>query len=212
VKDLTPSEILDRVREVVDRAHVNDAKDGVIELCEDGRGNKCPPIRVSSRGKFWALRVRHTDQIQLLAGSREDPEKSFRKVPDYILFAEPRTRKRKGGDGSDVWVLVCELKSSDAGVAGGAKRQVQLGKFLAEYLVRLGMFAAGRVKVRSRDESPRVDICGLIVSPSYPSQLRARSATRADENAASDEPDGPSDMLIYKSSSNEDLCIEDFFC
>jgi hypothetical protein len=162
--------------------------------------------RVSYNGSFWALQVRGNDHLRLLAGSREDGAKSFCKLPDYILFAEPKARRRKSGRGLDLLVLVCELKSSAAGVAGGARRQVRLGKFLAEYLVRLGMFAAGRVR-----EELELDICGLVVSPSYPSQVRGRSATRADEDTANGDLDVPSDMLIYKSSSDDELCIGDFF-
>ena len=200
---LTPSELLAKVREVVERERV---KDRMVELSEDGTGYKCAPVKVSHRGSFWALQVRSNDHLRLLFGSREDSEKSFCKLPDYLVFAEPRARKRKGGRGPDLLVLVCELKSSAAGVAGGARRQVRLGKFLAEYLVRLGMFAAGCVK-----EEPLVDICGLVVSPSYPSQVRARSATRADEDAARGDLDVPSDMLVYTSSGDEELFVEDFF-
>ena len=58
---LTPSEILGKVREVLDRDHV---KDGMFELWEEGKGNKCPPIKVSHRGKFWALRVRDLRVLQ----------------------------------------------------------------------------------------------------------------------------------------------------
>ncbi len=200
--DLTASELLARVREVVERARVEDAP---VTLTEDGKGNKCPPIEVSCRRGPWALRLRDDDHLRLLAGDRKDPERSYRKLPDYLLFAEPRARK-KGARGPDLLVLVCELKSSEGGVEGGAKRQVRLGKFLAEYLVRLAMFAAGRVK-----ETPIIEVCGLVASPSYPRQVRARSATRADVNDASGDLDGQSDMVIYEISGDEALRLEDFF-
>jgi hypothetical protein len=197
VIDLSPAELLAAVREVVDPARV---ADGAVVLTEDGRGNKCPPIRVSYRGDHWALRVRDNDHLKLLAGASGSAERSFCKLPDYLIFAEPRSRKRRRS-AADLFVVVCELKSSEGGVAAGARRQVQLGKFLAHYLIKLGLFARAKA-----DQEPALDIVGVVLSPH--ATKRATMAGEPDEGHALDEQSG---MWVYPRPSDDDLRIEELF-
>lgn len=198
---LTAGELLAKLREIVDRERI---LEGEVTLLEDGMGNKCPPISVSCRGAFWALRVRHNDHLKMLAGSKLDHDRSFCKLPDYLIFAEPRSKKKRSSShGPDLFILVCELKSSSTGAARGAMRQVQLGKFLAEHLVRLAMFAAGKIK-----EHPDLAIAGVIAAPS---QLRARGVTRADEDVEQGTLDKASDMIVHRLSSDDDLDVEALF-
>jgi hypothetical protein len=200
VTDLTPTELLTAVREVV---HPDRVRDGAVVLEEDGRGNKCPPIRVSYHGEHWALRVQHNDHLKLLAGASESPDRSFCKLPDYLIFAEPRRsrKRRKGGSDADLLVVVCELKSSEGGVAAGARRQVQLGKFLAQYLLKLGLFARTRP-----DHEPTLDIVGVVLSP-YPAK-QTTLTREPDEGRALDTPGG---MWVYPRPSDDDLRIEELF-
>ncbi len=176
-----------------------------MELTEEGKGNKCTPIPVSYRGSFWALRLTDDDCHRVLCGSKQDPSKSLRKLPDYLIFAEPCGKRRKADRGPALQALVCELKSSETG-ATSARRQVQLGKFLVEYLVRIASFADGSVKTLHD-----IDIRGLIASPSYPPQIRAKGATRADQPDDGWELDAESDMSIYRIGCDEVVRLEDFF-
>jgi hypothetical protein len=197
VTDFTPAELLLALREVVKRERV---VEGSIVLTEDGKRNTCPPINVSYRGEHWALRVSDNDHLKLLAGAPQDIAKSFCKLPDYLIFAEPTGRKRQK-NGPDLFVVVCELKSSEGGVAAGAKRQVQLGKFLAKYLIELGLFAIGKA-----DQKPDVEIVGVILSP-----LRTKRGTTPDEQDEGRYLDNASSMWMYPRSSDDDLRVEELF-
>ena len=181
--------LLDGLRAIVDPSRI---KEDPLELAESGKGNKCGPIPVLSpyRGNFWALRLTDEDYSRVLAGLKQDEARSFRKLPDYLIFAEPNERRRKR-DRTNLHIFICELKSSDAGAASG-KRQVQLGKFFAEYLVRVASFANGDVKT-----ARELDIRGVIASPTYLPQLRTKGTTRADEDDGAAIFDSDSDMWIH---------------
>ena len=157
--------MLDDIARVVDASKLVHPP---LVLTESAAGNKCTPVPVSFRGRFWAIRLSSDDGMKMLAGSKADPSQSFRRLPDYLIFAEPRVPRgmRKTRYAPDLHVLVCELKSSQTGAASGI-RQVQLGRFAVEYLVRLGSFAQGAIK-----SLPTIDIRGVIVSP--PSVSRSR--------------------------------------
>ncbi len=196
------SGLLEGLRTIVDPTRIRDAP---IELTEEGKGNKCAPIPVAYLGNVWALRLTDDDCHRVLYGSKQDESKSFRKLPDYLIFAEPHGKRRKSERGSALNALVCELKSSDTGAAR-AMRQVQLGKFLVEYLVRVASFATGSVKVLHD-----IDIRGLIASPSYPPQIRTKGATRADQPDDGWELDAASDMWIYRIGCDDDIRLEELF-
>ena len=159
---------------------------------------------MSYRGSFWALRLMDEDYSRVLAGSKQGEARSFRKLPDYLIFAEPNEKRRKKGR-TTLHVIVCELKSSDLGAASG-KRQVQLGKLFAEYLVRIASFVNGDLKTQHD-----LDIRGVIASPTYLPQLRSKGTTRADEDDDAAFFDGDSDMWIHQVASDEDLRLEDLF-
>jgi len=195
------SGLLDALRTIVDPSRIREEP---IALTESGKGNKCGPIQVCYRGSFWALRLTDEDYSRVLAGSKQDEARSFRKLPDYLIFAEPSEKRRKR-DRTALHVIVCELKSSDVGAAN-ARRQVQLGRFFAEYLVRVASFANGDVKVEHM-----LDIRGVIASPAYPAQLRARGTTRVDSEDDGATFDGESDIWIHRVAADEGLRLEEFF-
>jgi len=183
---------------VVDRARVADSDE--IRLGETNPKSICKPVLVEYRGSFWALRVESDDHLKLLAGST-DKLTSFRRLPDWLVFCEPLNRK--GRRPHDLWAIVCELKSGGTRVPD-AKRQVQLGKFLVEYLVHLATFALGNVKAM-----PSIDVWGLLVYPGAPMQRWAVSAKGPPDESV--EHDGASDMLLYRASDKDAIRVEDLF-
>ncbi len=194
------TDLLDGLRRVVVPERV--AAGDEIRLGETNPHSICKPVLVEYRGSFWALRVESNDHLKLLAGSTDDAKVTgFNRLPDWLVFCEPP--KRKGRRSHDLWAIVCELKSGGRRVAS-AKRQVQLGKFLVEYLVRLATFALGNVKAM-----PSVDVRGLVVYPGAPMQQWGVSAKGPPDEGI--EHDGASDMSLFRASDKDTIRIEDIF-
>lgn len=194
--------LFDALRGVVDPDRICEAP---FDLVEQGKGNKCAPVPVAHRGSFWGLRLTDDDFSRVLAGKKQDEARSFRKLPDYLIFAEPAGKQRKASRGPALLVLSCELKSSEAGAASG-KRQVQLGRLLAEYLVRLSLFATSALK-----EKPEIDYRGVIVSPTYPTTTRVKGLSLASRAGEEGPYDAESDMLIFRRPADEDLRLDEIF-
>lgn len=74
-------------------------------------------------------------------------------VCDYIVFCQENV------EGDDrLFVLLCELKSNNL---GGSRRQVENGRLLAEYVLKMAALHTRLSKV------PRVEHRGLIFSPKF---------------------------------------------
>lgn len=189
--------LLDGLRRIVVPDRVAASEE--ITLSESNPHSICRPILVAYRGSFWALRIESNDHLKLLAGAKDNPLASFNRLPDWLVFCEPGKRARRS---HDLWALVCELKSGGKRI-DSARRQVQLGKFVAEYLVRIAMFASGGVRTM-----PRLDIRGLIVYPGAPAH---RGMTGQVDEVGLAEVDAASDMAIYRTSDDDEVRIEDLF-
>jgi hypothetical protein len=196
------SGLSDALRGVVDPDRI---RDGPFELVEQGKGNRCAPVPVAHRGSFWGLRLTDDDFSRVLAGKKQDEARSFRKLPDYLIFAEPAGKQRKASRAPALLVLSCELKSSETGAASG-RRQVQLGRLLAEYLVRVSLFATGAIK-----EEPYIEYRGVIVSPTYPATTRVKGMSLASRSGEESPYDVESDMLIFRRPADEDLRLDEIF-
>jgi hypothetical protein len=196
------TDLLDGLRRVVTPDRVRDGD--VILLDEKNPRSICKPVSLDYRGIRWALRVEPDDHLKLLAGARDKEHKltSFSRLPDWIVFCEPGRKARKS---HDLWVIVCELKSGGRR-EDSAKRQLQLGKFLVEYLVLLAAFGLGKGKERPRLD--RLDIRGLLVFPRAPTEKWATgNADPYDDYAV----DAASDMAIYQASDDDPVRVEDLF-
>ena len=195
------SELLDGLRRIVAPDRVRD--DDEIHLDEKNPNSICKPVRLDYRGSRWALRVESNDHLKLLVGSTDEAKLTgWNRLPDWLVFCEPTKRGRRS---HDLWAIVCELKSGGKRDAS-AVRQVQLGKFLVEYLVGLATFALGRVKDRPwRD---RVDIRGLLVSPRAPT---IKWGTGTDDPHDDYQLDQPSQMAIHRASDDDAIRVEDLF-
>jgi hypothetical protein len=166
-------------------------------LEEDAQGSQCPPVMVKHRAACWALRLADGDCLPLLAELEKD--RSVRKLPDYLLFIEPDE-----GASVDMLLVICELKSSATG-AEAALRQVQLGKLLAEYLLRLASFDLGRPK------PPKVYPCGLIISPDLPPNLRFKGRTRPGKIDIPWIHDNLSEMRMYHAPAGGEIHLDSLF-
>lgn len=190
-------DLLDGLRRVVAPERVREGDTLVLD--ETNPNSICRPVQLDYRGHCWALRIEMNDHLKLLAGAKDKEDKltSFSRLPDWVVFCEPN---KKACQCHDLWAIVCELKSGGRRDAG-ARRQVQLGKFLVEYLVQLATFALGKVK-----ERPRLDRLD-IVSPRAPIE-KGRTGTDA-YNACP--VDAPSDMEIHRVSDDDAIRVEDLF-
>jgi len=159
------------VRAIVRRKRVLDGN--AIELCEDAATNRCQPILVRSRNTSWAIRLDANEHLPFL---EELPkEQTVRGLPDYLLFAEPPPDSAH----ELLRVVIAEIKSSEIGAAS-AMRQVQLGKFLAEYLLRVARFHLGQAELSPKEilRAPVVSFAALIVSPDLPTNMVLKGGTR----------------------------------
>lgn len=187
--------LLEAVKEVVEEARVAQAP---LTLEEQAEASRCLPLQVRGASPHWALRLQSDDHLPVL-GSQH----SVRRLPDYLVFSEPRTPVERPDDVA-LQVLVCELKSSEAGVES-ALAQVQLGKLLAEYLVRLAGHTMGQ------SEAPKIWCCGLIASPELPPTLMAKGNIRPGKVELPYRFDKLSRMRIYRSRGGAELWLESFF-
>jgi hypothetical protein len=166
------------------------------ELTEDGRGNRCEPLRVRHKGACWALRLKSGDHLPVLA--ELEKERSLRKLPDYLIFSEPPS------EDAALQVLVCELKSGAVG-AEKALVQVRLGKLLAGYLVRLAAHSIEQAEVKEPW------CCGLIASPEFPTSMIAKGRTRPGRMEPPWFRDSLYNMKIYQLRGGEELWLENIF-
>lgn len=127
----------------------------------------------------------------------------MRKLPDYLIFGEPEVEPTRPTDVA-LRVMICELKSSAVGAAA-ATRQVQLGKLLVEYLVRLTAYQMGQA------EMPNIYSCGLIVSPEFPVTQRPKGSLRPGKVAYANTYDKLSKMRVYEILPGGEVHLESFF-
>jgi hypothetical protein len=172
-----------------------------LTLAESAPGSRCAPVTLRSQRPAFALRIESDKHLPLLA-ALPDPE-SVRKLPDYVVFREPdETPTRK--EDTALHAIVCELKSSETG-ALAASRQVQLGKLLVEYLARIAAYAEGK------SEAPKLYLCGLIVSPDVPPNLRPKGTTRPGKVEHFSTYDKLAAIKIYRVTGGASVHAEDFF-
>jgi hypothetical protein len=174
---------------------------GPIELSEANERSRGAPVRLLGQTSFWAARLEDQHFLPILAEISAD--RSLRKLPDYLIFGEPEVEPIRANDVA-LRVMICELKSGAAGAAA-AKRQVQLGKLLAEYLVRLAAYQLGQAEV------PRVYPCGLIVSPQFPVNLRPKGSMRPGKIDYPHTYDKLSAMRVYEIPPGGEIHLESFF-
>jgi hypothetical protein len=174
---------------------------GGVVLDEKIAGSRCDPIAVRSSLPHWALRLRDGDCIPVLAELAK--ESSVRRLPDYILFSEPDRPPASERDVA-LRVLVCELKSSATGAESG-RRQVQLGKLLVEYLIRIALYAEGRT------DRPNIYYSGLISSPEMPVSLMPKGTTRPGGTPPPGVYDRLSEMRIHWTPGGGEVQLESFF-
>lgn len=172
-----------------------------LELVEESVANQCSPILVRYVGESWALRLRDGDHLPVLAELPK--ERSVRRLPDYLIFSAPREAPTRS-DSVCLQVLVCELKSSAAGAAE-ALPQVQLGKLVVEYLVRLAVHSLGA------SDFPKIWICGLIASAQLPANLIAKGKTRPGKVEPPNFHDKLSCMRIYMVTGGSELRLESIY-
>ena len=175
--------------------------EGPIELSEADERSRGAPVRLRGQTSFWAARLGDQHYLPILAELSAD--RSVRKLPDYLIFDEPEVEPTRPNDVA-LRVMICELKSGAAGAAA-AKRQVQLGKLLADYLVRLAAYQLGQAEV------PRVYNCGLIVSPQFPVNLRPKGSMRPGKIEYPHTHDKLSKMNVYEIPPGGEIHLESFF-
>jgi hypothetical protein len=176
---------------------------GQLVLAEEGEGNRCAPILVKCRRPHWGIRFADMDYLSVLA---ELPvERSVRKLPDYLLFSEPEEPPSSERDIA-LHVLVCELKSSERGAAA-ARRQVQLGKLAAHYLIRVALYQ----ERWDRKQEPNVYFSGLIAAPGFPLNLAPKGSSHPRKVAPPSEYDKLSAMRIYHIPGGGEIHLESFF-
>lgn len=189
---------LHAVRDIVDQRRVLVPP---FELTEEAETSRCGPILVRYLGDCWALRLRDGDHLPVLAELPK--ERSVRRLPDYLVFSEPRERPSRP-DSVSLQVLVCEMKSSAAG-ADAALPQIQLGKLVAEYLVRVAAYSRGEVEV------PKVWCCGLIASPQFPASQITKGSTRPGKVAPPGFYDKLSSMRVHLTPGGGEIRLESFY-
>ena len=168
---MTSTSLSGAVRAIVRRQRVLEGDS--IELREDAATNRCKPILVRSRYTLWALQLKANEHLPFLEELPQ--EQSVTRLPDYLLFAEPPANAAYEA----VRVVIAELKSSETGVAS-AKRQLQLGKVLAEYLLRIARLHTRQPELSLKDaqRAPVANFAALIVSPNLPSNMFPKGGTR----------------------------------
>jgi hypothetical protein len=197
------SDLFLAVKGIIDPGRVVDPP---LVLSEPGKGNKCQPIALLHRDPHFAVRLGDGDHLRVLVGSKDDPTRGFRNLPDYLVFVRPTegAKPSRSGRGVALSVLISELKSSDTG-ALGAFRQVGLGRFFAEYLVRVATFAAGL------KAPPGVDYRGMIARPLPSRQAAAKHATRRGVADYHYELDPLSDMPVFHVPGGDEIMLTNIF-
>jgi hypothetical protein len=131
-----------------------------------------------------------------------------RNLPDYVIFADSPAKS----GGAALWVLACELKSSEGG-AKSALRQVQLGRLLVDYLVRMARFQAGQQYPSKSDcwaQLAETFCAGMILRPDAPI-LPLKHSTRSGRMPVPGIYDGQAGMQIYDWRSGDSVRMDDLF-
>jgi hypothetical protein len=192
--------VLEAVQRIIDPARIVPAP---VKLTEDAETSRCEPIRVRSAAKNWALRLQSDDHLRILAPLSKEKGQSVRRLPDYLVFSEPRVPAQRTND-TALYILVCELKSGATG-AEEALVQVQLGKLLAEYLLQVAAHSMGR------SEAPKIWCNGLIASPEFPASMLTKGSTRPGKVEYPNQRDKLSGMHIYHHPGGGEIQLESFF-
>jgi hypothetical protein len=174
---------------------------GPLELTEADERSRCAPVKLRGQTSFWVARLEDQHYLPILAELSAD--RSVRKLPDYLIFGEPEVEPTRKNDVA-LRVMICELKSSATGAAA-APRQLQLGKLLVEYLVRLAAYQLGQA------ETPNIYPCGLIVSPNFPVTQRPKGSIRPGKVDYTFAHDKLSAMRVYEVPPGGEIHLESFF-
>jgi hypothetical protein len=189
---------------------LHDEQAGAGSQAGTGRAIRTP---IECSTEHCAVRLEGNEYFRFLKGE----PLGLRHLPDYLVFAEPPRREREGG--TALWVLVCELKSSQKGArdvsAGGksALRQIQLGRFLVDYLVRLARYQDGKsypTKKECWQEIAEVSCAGMVVHPEAPALL-PKPRTRGGPLPISGQYDGLAGQWVRDWRSGDVLRLEDVF-
>ena len=191
--------MLEAVRDIVEAKRIVDLPG---ELTEDAEGSRCKPILVRYEGESLAVRLKDGDHLPVLAELPK--ERSIRRLPDYLVFSTPPSHEDTPPEDEPLRILVCELKSSATG-AGEAVAQLQLGKLLAGYLVRIAAPSLGR------PESREPWCCGLIASPEFPPALLTKGRTRPGRVELPGYYDKLSGMRIHQMPGGGEIRLESFY-
>jgi hypothetical protein len=191
--------VLETVRAIVHPARIVKLPG---ELTEDAKGSRSGPILVRYEGESWALRLKDGDHLPVLAELAK--ERSVRRLPDYLVFSAPPSEEAADTWSETLRVLVCELKSSAVG-ATSAVPQLQFGKLLTEYLLRIAAHSAGRA------DPPKSWCCGLIASPEFPAAMMAKGRTRPGKVEFPSSFDDLSRMRIHQMPGSGEIRLESFF-
>ncbi|KYF86400.1 hypothetical protein BE20_25375 [Sorangium cellulosum] len=84
-------------------------------------------------------------------------------------------------------------------------RQVQLGKRLAEYLIRIALYS------EKRTDEPNIYFSGLIVSPELPMSMMPKGTTKPRATPPPGIYDEHSKMRIYWAPVGGEIHLESFF-
>jgi hypothetical protein len=181
------SELLQALEDIIHPSRLEEQRPLVLR---ETQRTWCRPIRVDGDGDLLAVRLADQDYLRLLAVL--PGQESVRKLPDYLIFADPPARSRRARSHRELrlLVVVCEMKSGQAG-ADAAIRQLQCGKLLAKHLIGLAALHLS-TPLAEPAENLEVCYCGLVA---VPQALYAKGLTRAGPGPAHDPP---SAMWIHR--------------
>jgi hypothetical protein len=163
---------------------------GAIRLEESDPGSTCEPITINKRGPAVVLKPdirpegvcgRPGCQFTFTAPDRLFPlfrldVAGLTAVCDYIVFCQENPE-----NDARVFVLLCELKSNNL---GGARRQIENGRLLADYVLHMAA-------LQTKRPLPAVERRGLIFSPKF---SMPKGSLRATTCAYQPEPSGFPDL------------------
>jgi hypothetical protein len=183
------SVLLQALKEIINPRRLDEQRPLVLQ---ETQRTMCRPIRVHGDGDHVAVRLEDQDYLQRLLAVLPK-EVSVRKLPDYLIFADPPARARRSRSHRDLLlqVVVCELKSGQAG-AEAALPQLRCGKLLAKHLIGL---SALHMSVPRAEPLENIEVCycGLVA---VPQALQPKGLTRAGTGLSHD--DLPSAMRVHR--------------
>ena len=149
------TELLESLRALALRDRLEESRP--LLLKETRSSSTCGPVRVDGSADHVALRLGDRDFLPLL-----NPEAKVRKLPDYLIFADPPASARRRHRHLALQVVICELKSGAAG-AEAATAQLRCGRLLARYLI--GLAALRIAQGEPADSDDIIKFCGVVVVP-----------------------------------------------